>query len=298
MTKHLFSAVACCAIMSAFPSCQKAVSDLETTTDDEESLVKVSFNVSAFASSTEPFTRAGDNGKPLKDVASRLDFMVFYGNTVAALAHQQASDDGFGTITATLSPGDYTVACVAHNGSGNATVSTATKATFPDNKVTDTFACGGNITVDNQTTEHPLQVQRSVACFRLVTTDNIPSNVAKMKFYYLNGSNTLNPQTNLGSANSKQTVTFDVTSTVGQHGSWDVYTFPKAEGANTMQFQITALDSDGNELYQHNFTSVTMQRNQRTVYTGAFFGGDDANTGDSFTVTTTDADWTDNNQTF
>lgn len=305
-------------LVSALFSCQQTdISDAVGSNPPSDNKTLVRFDVSAFTTSVEPFaqkakaiTRAGDDAaqddggtgntptKQVKDVASHLDFLVFYGNQVAYQAHQSSTDDGFGSIEAALSPGDYSVVCIAHNGKANATITTPTKATFPENRITDTFSNGSSITVGEQPLSHPIRLQRDVACFRLVTTDKVPDDVAQMKFYYLGGSTTLNPQTHLGTANSTQTVILDAASQHGSKGTWDVYTFPKTEGASQMVFQITALDSDGKELYRHNFTSVPMQRGCRTIYTGAFFGGSSSDSKESFSVVIANADWSDVNEMF
>jgi len=60
---------------------------------------------------------------------------------------------------------------------------------FPNNKVTDTFYYYGDLVVTTEVQSYDLTLTRAVAMFRLVLTDDeMPSNVAKMKFYYLGGS--------------------------------------------------------------------------------------------------------------
>ena len=63
--------------------------------------------------------------------------------------------------------------------------------TFPNNKVTDTFFYYGDLVVGTEKQSYDLTLTRAVAMFRLVLTDDeIPSTVAKLKFYYLGGSST------------------------------------------------------------------------------------------------------------
>lgn len=99
----LFSVAGALMLASALISCQQAdVSDAIGNNLLSETKTLVRFDVSAFTASVEPFaqkakaiTRAGDDEaqddegtgetptKQVKDVASRLDFLVFYGNQVA-----------------------------------------------------------------------------------------------------------------------------------------------------------------------------------------------------------------------
>ena len=78
---------------------------------------------------------------------------------------------------------------IAHCCDGSATITSTEKVTFPSNKVTDTFYYYGYLVVTDARNSYDLTLIRAVAMFRLVLTDeDIPSNVTRMKFYYTCGS--------------------------------------------------------------------------------------------------------------
>lgn len=261
--------------------------DVVSATQPDGTPVDVVFTCNGFTASK---TRAS-----VTDVATRLDFVVFYGDNIAFEAHQVSTDENFGVLTAKLAPGDYSIVAIAHNGTAQAQISSATKVTFPRNHLTDTFAYGGNVTITDDDPGHDITLKRAVACFRLQTTDAIPDTVSQMKFYYLNGSSTLNPQTLQGAANSKQTEIFTVTDAQRNHaGQWDVYTFPKTKsGKATLTMQVLGLDKDNNEIYEKLFTDVEVERTYRTTYSGNFFGGETTAPGGSFQIKVDSTEWKD-----
>ena len=140
-------------------------------------------------------------------LCSRLNIAVFDadGTKVKTVA-QKESDAGYGTVALTLTAGTYRLVVIAHNCDGSATISSTEKVTFPNNKVSDTFYYYGDLVVTDTKQSYDLTLTRAVAMFRLVLTDeSVPSNVAKLKFYYLGGSSTFSPKDGAGCVNSKQT---------------------------------------------------------------------------------------------
>ena len=247
-------------------------------------------SVKHLSSPRTPITRAAANAT---DVAKRIDFIVFYGTEVAFQAHQTSEDSGLGTLPANLTPGDYSIVAIAHNGTEEATITSPTKVTFPNNRLSDTFTYGGNVTITDNDAGHNLTLRRAVACFRLNTTDAIPDTVRQMKFYYLQGSSTLDPTTLRVTANSKQTEIFTIsTDQHGHAGQWDIFTFPKAtDGTGKLVVQVQAPDKDGNVVYEKLFSDAEIERGYRTTYSGNFFGGTTAAQGGGFQVGFEEVEW-------
>ena len=76
-------------------------------------------------------------------LCSRLSFVVFSGDEKVKSINQKEGDEGFGTVSMNIAEGNYTLVVIAHSCSGNATVSSPSKITFPNNVVSDTFYyCG------------------------------------------------------------------------------------------------------------------------------------------------------------
>ena len=215
----------------------------------------------------ESFTRSATD---ITDLCSRLNIALFDANgTKVKTVAQKEGDASFGTVALTLAAGTYRLVVIAHSCDGSATITSEEKVTFPNNKVTDTFYYDGDLVVTDAQQSYDLTLTRAVAMFRLVLTDEeMPSNVAKLKFYYLGGSSTFSPKAGYGCVNSKQTEMRTVT----EDGIYDIYTLPHSEEDVLTKLTVTALDANDNTIMEHIFEDIPVTRNQITRYTGSFFG--------------------------
>ncbi len=286
MKKLIVSLSAVFTVLMVFTlvACEKALmaEDSDTSGDKNGNL-----RVRVFQIEQTPFgslTRAAAS-----EVCTRLNFLIYNtDNSRAKMVNQTSSDKNFGTVSFQLDEGDYQLVVVGHSGSGNPTSTNPLKIQFTNaTGFTDTFLSSDDITVK---AEDPLEIDvtlvRIVALCRFCLTDDIPADVRKMQFYYTGGSGAFDAYTGLGSVNSKQTVTFDVTD--GSQKQFDLYTFLHEESDN-IALKVTALDASGNVLYERDF-DVPMQQNHITWLTGAFFSGSGSS---STTVTgvTVNTDW-------
>lgn len=213
-----------------------------------------------------PITRSTD----ITELCSRLNVAIFDadGTKVKSVA-QKEDDASFGNVALSLAAGTYKLVVIAHSGEGSATISSTDKVTFPNNKVTDTFYYYGDLVVTDAMQTYDLTLLRAVAMFRLTLTDEaIPSNVAKMKFYYTGGSSTFSPSAGYGCVNSKQTEIRTVTPGVK---TFEIFTLPHTE-EDVLKITVTALDANDNTVKEQIFEDVPVTRNQVTSYTGLFFG--------------------------
>ena len=230
----------------------------------------------------------------ITELCSRLNIAVFDadGTKVKTVA-QKESDANFGTVGLTLTAGTYRLVVIAHNCDGSATITSTEKVTFPNNKVTDTFYYYGDLVVTDAKQSYDLTLTRAVAMFRLVLTDeSIPSNVAKLKFYYLGGSSTFSPKDGAGCVNSKQTEIRSVPSGSPAGMSFEIFTLPHTEDDVLTKLTVTALDANDNVIKERTFENVPVSRNQVTRYTGSFFGnGGTGQTSDGTFRLTADPDW-------
>ena len=285
MKKNL--CIVCCYLIATvfLASCQYI-----EITEDAEADANVILRFSAFGQ--EDFTRAA---VPLSDQLSRLSVAVFDadGQKVKSI-NQQSTTDGFGTVAMDLMEGTYNIVAIAHNGTeGNATITSVEKVTFASNKVTDTFAYFGELSVlDGSVIEKDLTMTRRVAMVRFTLTDADLS-ASQLKFYYTGGSSTFSPSSGYGCVNSKQTEYRSCLST-GDGGAvtiYEIYTFPHEE-TDDLKVTVTALDASGNAIGENTFESVPVQRNKITTWTGEMFnglgGGTSSGVNTSFKV---DIDW-------
>ena len=243
-------------------------------------------------SQQEAFTRAATD---ITELCSRLNIAIFNadGTKVKTVA-QKEGDSSYGTVALTLAAGTYRLVVIAHNCDGSATITSEEKVTFPNNKVTDTFYYYGDLVVTDAKQSYDLTLTRAVAMFRLVLTDEeIPSNVAKLKFYYVGGSSTFSPKDGYGCVNSKQTEVRPVPADFVSGTAFDIYTLPHTEDDVLTKLNVTALDANDNTVKERIFENVPVTRNQITRYTGSFFGngGNGGTSSDGTFRLTADPDW-------
>ena len=287
MKKYLFIALA---VLVA--ACEKPILDEEDAVTRKEANVilhMTQYEQEAFGNSgNRAATRAATD---ITELCSRLNIAIFDddGTKVKTVA-QKEGDASFGTVAMTLAAGTYQLVVIAHNAEGSATITSTEKVTFPNNKVTDTFYYYGDLVVTSEVQSYDLTLTRAVAMFRMVLTDDeIPSTVAKFKFYYTGGSSTFSPSAGYGCVNSKQT---EIRTVADGVTTFDIFTLPHTEEDVLTKLTVTALDANDNTVKERVFENVPVTRNQITRYTGSFFGnGGSGQTSDGTFRLTADPDW-------
>ena len=263
-------------------ACEKPVLDNEDAVTKKDANVILHFK----QYEQESFTRSATD---ITELCLRLNIGIFDadGTKVKTVA-QKESDAGYGTVALTLAAGTYQLVVIAHNGEGSATITSTEKVTFPNNKVTDTFYYFGDLVVTSEVQSYDLTLTRAVAMFRLVLTDDeMPASVAKLKFYYLGGSSTFSPKDGCGCVNSKQTEIRPVS----DDGIYEIFTLPHTEDDVLTKLTVTALDQNDNIIKEKVFENVPVSRNQVTRYTGSFFGSAGGQSSDGTFRLTADPDW-------
>lgn len=208
--------------------------------------------------------------QPIRNLCSRISFVVFSGDEKVKKIDQKSDDANFGSASFSLPAGDYRLVVLAHNCNGTATVTSLEKITFPSNKLTDTFLYSQDITIVEGNNTVEVVMERVVSMFRLTITDEIPSNAASLLFYYTGGSSTLSALTGFGSVNSRQQETREI---VPGQRSYEVYTIPH-EQEDMLSMTITAYDADNNEIKSMVFMEIPVSPRVITEYSGAFFTPD------------------------
>jgi hypothetical protein len=247
-------------------------------------------NVTLHITSADVATRSS----VLSDVCGRLNVAIFDagGQKVKAIA-QTIADAGFGSVSLSLAAGNYTVVAIGHNCTGSATITSADKVTFPNNKVTDTFSYFGRLTVTGDRQDVDIKMKRVVAMIRLRLTDEASKmdDVSQFKFYYLGGSSTFSPSAGYGCVNSKQTEY----RAYSDDGVYCLYTLPHSVNDVLTKMTVTALDASDNALGEFIIEDVPVTVNKITDCTGNVRGG----SGSVTATITVDADWSGvNNYTY
>ena len=247
--------------------------------------------MAAKAMRAKPVTRAAVS---VGNVVNRLDLWLMEGDSAKALTqtaavtenHQTTKDDDFGTLSLMLDKDKtYTLYAIGHKESAPTTMAGGV-VTFPDTKKLQTLYYSTTFT-PAKTTALSCMMQRAVGMFRIIITDEIPTEVKKIEV----------------TANSTPTQwsfprRSGITPTDTYNVSWTDYT---TETDGTTMFSIYVLGSDtekpctvtvsayaadGTLLKAHTFTDVPIRNNYRTVYRGRFFK--DATFSSSFQV---EEDW-------
>ena len=224
----------------------------------------------------------------VSEACTRLNFLVYdeSGSRLNQI-NQQSSAANFGSAVFQLESGNYQLVVIGHSSSGNPTSTDPHKIKFTNaTGYTDTFLYSEGITIGQEQQNLQISLKRIVALCRFVITDDYPSDVAKMNFYYTGGSGAFDAYTGFGSVASKQEVTFDVKS--GQK-QFDLYTFLH-EQLSDISLKVTALDATGNELSQRTF-DVPMEQNHITWYSGNFFNGTGSSSSTTVSGVTVNIDW-------
>ena len=266
-------------VLLALTACEQAI-PADDSGEREES--KGNLVVSIFQLEQTPFTRAAVSAS-----CTRLNFAVYDSEgTRLSQVNQKTGDADFGTASFQLPEGTYQLVAVAHSSDGNPTMTDPTKIKFTNTQgYTDTFLYQTSVTVEGQTQTLSLSLSRIVSLCRVVITDNIPANVAQLRFQYKGGSGAFNAFTGLGSVNSTQTVFFPASAP----RQYDLYTFLHDE-EDTIHLLATAYDANDNVLCEREF-DVPLLRNQITWLTGDFFTNGGANASQLMSTVTINTQW-------
>ncbi len=255
------------------------------TTSNSSNSYAVTFSVGAyeqtdFTTKSAEITSRG-SWSSASELGSRVNVAIFQEGTRTKSITQSSSDSDFGTVSTTLSEGDYEVVILVHSCTGNATTTDASAIKFTNNKITDTFLYYNTLSVSAAETI-TADVARCVAMFRLTIEDEIPSEVTQIKFYYTGGSSTLNATTGYGCVQSKQTEYRDVSDwSAGQ--VFDIYTIPH-DYNDTLKIVVTALDASENTIAETTFTDVPVTMNMITTHSCSLFSSGSSSNVTSFTI--------------
>lgn len=293
-------ALASIVVLCMMLGCEKQLIGEETSGDADGNLRVQVFEIEktpfgSFTRATNSATnRAGNSttnraATPASEVCTRLNFAIYtLDGTRVKLINQTSTDSNFGECSFQLEEGDYLLVIVGHSSGGNPTLTDPTCIKFTNSQgFTDTYICSANITIAEEPVDYQASLTRITSLCRFVLTDeNIPTEVKKMRFYYTGGSGAFDATTGLGCVNSKQDLKFDVSASQKQ---FDLYTFlHDTEG--TIHLTVSALDASGNELYKREF-DVPMEVNHITWLTGSFFGGSTGTGSTTITGVTVNTDW-------
>ena len=233
-----------------------ACSNEETPTAPEPTDVVITFSPYTM----DAMTRTAVS---IADVVNHLNVWLVSGGDVIAL-QQTSSDDGFGTITATLDrTKTYTMYAVAHKADG-ATLSDGV-ISFTDDKVTHSMFYTTTFSPAT-TTSLSCLMTRIVADFRLEITDDIPDECKSFRFTVAGIFDRWNVSTGgTHSLDRVSTISYGGTSSI-----FNVYAIV-TDAQTTHDITVTALDADDQPIQTRTFANVPLRNGYKTTYRGTFF---------------------------
>ena len=275
--------------------CCTACSNDGSEKEPEEGEKTISFEVVNYQQvSLDDVTRATD-----ATALAHLDMAIYDAATNALVSQTQTAkgENGYGQFSATLAYGQYTVVFLGYSGNYMADLSDPTKIGFANNYVPDMFYKTIQLTVSNNSPEaQSIVLSRGVGAFVLRHEGYIPNTLNTIKVTANGGGNRFNALTGFATEVSERWTDFTLTDRVGTTSfGLPLYTFLPAETA-TMTFTAVAKDANNEVLQERVFSNVPMKINQRTTYTGQFFGSGTNVQGFSLSLETDE--WDEVNQTY
>lgn len=273
-------------------SCEKVVLD-ETLSGDDNGVNTPTSNITIHISGVGNAEYEENSAKttramqPIEELCTRINLALYQNGERAYYVNQKSTDSDFGNFNLNVPTGIYTLMVVAHSGESSATTTNLRKITF-NGKITDTFHYADSL-FEVHETNSPVEItlERVVGMFRLDITDTIPTEVARLKFYYTGGSSTLDGLTGIGCVDSRQTEYRNVAPDVHLY---DVYTFPHAP-EKPITMTITAQDANESTISERKFVDVGISKNKITRYQGNFFNSTTTPSKDFNISMTADPDW-------
>ena len=216
----------------------------------------------------ESMTRAA-----VADFASRLDVWIYEDGVEMHTVHQQATDDGYATLTVTLDKTKmYTLYAVAHNCNGAANLADGV-VSFPDDKVSQSFFYTTTFTPATSTSLNCV-MNRIVGMFRIETTDAKPDDTSAIRLTIYQTGN----RWNVGGTSANVTdrvATVNLTSTHSDGTvAVSVYVMPdNMTDTKDVDILVETLKSDDIVKDSWTFNDVPIRAGYKTTYRGTLFVG-------------------------
>jgi hypothetical protein len=210
----------------------------------------------------------------------------YIGEELQQTVHQSNTDDGFGTISASMGYGDHALYFVASRGTTPTTNTDAQTITWV--KPSDTFWSTATVTVSpSSASSQAVSLSRVATRLRITVNDEVPAQAAKFvitpaQWYY--GIDYTTGSGIAPSSNQPREVSIP-SSYIGTTGQLAISIFgfvPSADWQTDITATLTA--SDESVLGQVMLEDVTLNKNITTAYSGGILG-----TAKSFTLSADDA---------
>ena len=222
-------------------------------------------------------TRAATRAQSVSDYANvKFLTLAFYKGSTEVFKQTQNRDDDatydtFGEFSTSLPMGSYTMVVVANGGDNAVTLTSATSASFGENRVMETFAYSQAVNVNsNVALNLSATLDRIVSCIAVNSSDGRTEEAKKLRITTTTGGRNFDPTTGLATVNSGITATITHPEAVGTVTRSASLLF-LATDEQTADVTIETLDEDDNVLFSKTVENVPLKRNRWTVLTGAMY---------------------------
>ena len=251
-------------------------SESEVTNPDE--LVPVKVHVNEFSVAMSGFDNNPARTRAVSDdvKACVLAFYDAEGKEVYKQAQFYADGNTyttFGQFSANLPVGNYTMVALGYvHCDGDAfTLTSPTEAAFTSERPRETFTKVQSLRVTNtEAVDVDVTLDRISAKLEIISTDNRPAGIAKLRTTFAKGGKSFNPSTGLALTDGGFTQTNSPSAAVGT--TINVGSMPLLyTDEETMDVTIEVLDAGDNVLFTKVVPNVPFKRNNITTVSGPIF---------------------------
>lgn len=211
------------------------------------------------------------------DNVKGITLALFAGDTEVYSATQSKSDPSsfttFGEFSCELPIGVYSLVVVARQvGTDDVFALTSpTSAGYTSERPRETF-CNTQVVTITNTNPMDLSVtlSRIVSALNIVSTDNRPEGITKIRTIYGKGSKSFNPSSGLALDDNGFTLTNTPSAAVGSPINVTSFVFLNTD-EETMDITIEALGANDVVLYSKTLQDVSFKRNRKTKASGTIF---------------------------
>lgn len=237
----------------------------------------VTVNVENFRITIDTFSDTKSAVDPASyTYVSALDLAFYNGDTQVFKATQIKGDNTyttFGQFSCSLPIGTYTLVAIGRaNFEGDEfSLTSPTSASYSSERPRETFCYTQTVTITNTSPLNlSITLNRIVSAFKIVSTDNRPAEITKVRTTYHKGSKSFSPTSGLGLDDEGFSQINNPSTAVGAPIGVTSYVFLTSD-EETMDVTIEALNSNEVVLYSKTLQNVTFKRNRMTRGQGTVF---------------------------
>ena len=237
----------------------------------------VTVNVENFRITIDTFSDTKSAVDPASyTYVSALDLAFYNGDTQVFKATQIKGDNTyttFGQFSCSLPIGTYTLVAIGRaNFEGDEfSLTSPTSASYSSERPRETFCYTQTVTITNTSPLNlSITLNRIVSAFKIVSTDNRPAEITKVRTTYHKGSKSFSPTSGLGLDDEGFSQINNPSTAVGAPIGVTSYVFLTSD-EETMDVTIEALNNNNVVLYSKTLQNVTFKRNRMTRGQGTVF---------------------------